>query len=91
MSEFQDAGVDQIIFLQQGGRNRHDHICESLELFGSEVLPRFLVARMPPGLGGLMLAAIFAASMSSLDSAIHSMSTSVMVDLFRQVFEKDRP
>jgi alkanesulfonate monooxygenase SsuD/methylene tetrahydromethanopterin reductase-like flavin-dependent oxidoreductase (luciferase family) len=43
--EFEDAGVDQIIFLQQGGRNRHEHICESLELFGSEVLPEFIPGR----------------------------------------------
>jgi alkanesulfonate monooxygenase SsuD/methylene tetrahydromethanopterin reductase-like flavin-dependent oxidoreductase (luciferase family) len=43
--EFEDAGVDQIIFLQQGGRNRHEHICESLELFGSAVLPEFMPGR----------------------------------------------
>jgi alkanesulfonate monooxygenase SsuD/methylene tetrahydromethanopterin reductase-like flavin-dependent oxidoreductase (luciferase family) len=43
--EFEDSGVDQIIFLQQGGRNRHQHICESLELFGSEVLPEFIPGR----------------------------------------------
>jgi alkanesulfonate monooxygenase SsuD/methylene tetrahydromethanopterin reductase-like flavin-dependent oxidoreductase (luciferase family) len=43
--EFEDVGVDQIIFLQQGGRNRHEHICESLELFGSEVLPEFIPGR----------------------------------------------
>ncbi len=29
---FQDAGIDQVIFMQQAGRNRHDHICEALEL-----------------------------------------------------------
>ncbi|MEM8882654.1 MAG: sodium/solute symporter [Planctomycetota bacterium] len=51
---------------------------------GDEALPRFLVARLPPGLAGLMLAAIFAASMSSLDSAIHSMSTSFLVDIVRR-------
>ena len=28
-------------FIQQGGRNRHDHICEALELFGSEVMHEF--------------------------------------------------
>jgi alkanesulfonate monooxygenase SsuD/methylene tetrahydromethanopterin reductase-like flavin-dependent oxidoreductase (luciferase family) len=38
---FQDAGVDQVIFIQQGGRNRHEHICESLSLFAQEVLPEF--------------------------------------------------
>ena len=38
---FQEAGVDQIIFLQQAGRNRHDHICEALELFAAAVMPEF--------------------------------------------------
>lgn len=38
---FQESGVDQVIFMQQAGRNRHDHICESLELFAAEVMPGF--------------------------------------------------
>ena len=38
---FEESGVDQVIFLQQAGRNRHDHICESLELFAAEVMPAF--------------------------------------------------
>jgi alkanesulfonate monooxygenase SsuD/methylene tetrahydromethanopterin reductase-like flavin-dependent oxidoreductase (luciferase family) len=38
---FQDCGVDQTIFIQQGGRNRHEDICESLELFAGEVMPEF--------------------------------------------------
>lgn len=38
---FQAAGVDQVIFMQQAGRNRHDHICASLELFAAEVMPEF--------------------------------------------------
>jgi alkanesulfonate monooxygenase SsuD/methylene tetrahydromethanopterin reductase-like flavin-dependent oxidoreductase (luciferase family)/putative sterol carrier protein len=38
---YEAAGVDQVIFVLQAGRNRHDHICESLELFGAEVLPGF--------------------------------------------------
>jgi hypothetical protein len=38
---FEDAGVDQVAFIQQGGKNRHEHICESLELFSREVLPEF--------------------------------------------------
>ncbi len=36
-----EAGVDQTIFIQQCGKNRHDHICESLELFASAVMPEF--------------------------------------------------
>jgi hypothetical protein len=33
--------VDQVIFIQQGGKNRHTHICESLELFAAQVMPEF--------------------------------------------------
>ncbi|HZT47261.1 MAG TPA: LLM class flavin-dependent oxidoreductase [Hyphomicrobiaceae bacterium] len=38
---FEAAGVDQIILLQQAGRNRHEHICASLELLARDVLPEF--------------------------------------------------
>ena len=38
---YEAAGVDQLIFVMQAGRNRHEHICESIELFASEVLPEF--------------------------------------------------
>jgi alkanesulfonate monooxygenase SsuD/methylene tetrahydromethanopterin reductase-like flavin-dependent oxidoreductase (luciferase family) len=38
---FQDAGVDQVAFIQQGGRNKHEHICEALNLFAKDVMPEF--------------------------------------------------
>jgi alkanesulfonate monooxygenase SsuD/methylene tetrahydromethanopterin reductase-like flavin-dependent oxidoreductase (luciferase family) len=41
LSAFEEAGVDQVAFIQQGGRNRHDHICEALELFARAVMPEF--------------------------------------------------
>jgi putative sterol carrier protein len=41
VERYERAGVDQVIFVLQAGRNRHDHIIESLELFASRVLPRF--------------------------------------------------
>jgi alkanesulfonate monooxygenase SsuD/methylene tetrahydromethanopterin reductase-like flavin-dependent oxidoreductase (luciferase family)/putative sterol carrier protein len=41
IERYQAAGVDQVIFVGQAGRNRHEHICESIELFEREVLPRF--------------------------------------------------
>ena len=37
----EDAGVDQVVFIQQAGANRHEDICESLELFAERVLPDF--------------------------------------------------
>jgi alkanesulfonate monooxygenase SsuD/methylene tetrahydromethanopterin reductase-like flavin-dependent oxidoreductase (luciferase family) len=44
LREFADAGVDQTVFIQQGGKNRHEHICEALELFAAEVMPEFKAA-----------------------------------------------
>jgi hypothetical protein len=41
LRRYEEAGVDQVIFVMQAGKNRHDHICEALELFGREVLPEF--------------------------------------------------
>jgi alkanesulfonate monooxygenase SsuD/methylene tetrahydromethanopterin reductase-like flavin-dependent oxidoreductase (luciferase family) len=41
LRRYEEAGVDQVIFVLQAGRNRHEHIMESLELFGREVLPEF--------------------------------------------------
>jgi len=38
---YEAAGVDQVIFVGQAGNNRHEHICESLELFAKEVMPEF--------------------------------------------------
>ena len=39
--KFEEMGVDQVVFIQQAGLNRHEHICESLELFASRVMPEF--------------------------------------------------
>ena len=44
LERYQAAGVDQVIFVGQAGPNRHEHICESIELFGKTVLPRFAEA-----------------------------------------------
>ena len=44
LRNFEASGVDQVIFLQQAGRNRHAEICESLRLFAADVLPEFAEA-----------------------------------------------
>ncbi len=41
LEQFEAAGVDQVIFLQQAGNNRHQDICESLRKFAAEVMPAF--------------------------------------------------
>lgn len=39
--KFEKCGVDQVTFIQQAGRNKHEHICEALEVFASKVMPEF--------------------------------------------------
>ena len=41
LREYEAAGIDQVIFVSQAGRNRHEHICESMELFAREVMGEF--------------------------------------------------
>ena len=38
---YEEAGVDELIFVMQAGRNRHEHICEAIELFAAEIMPEF--------------------------------------------------
>jgi alkanesulfonate monooxygenase SsuD/methylene tetrahydromethanopterin reductase-like flavin-dependent oxidoreductase (luciferase family) len=38
---YEDAGVDQVVFVSQAGNNRHEDICASMELFAHEVLGEF--------------------------------------------------
>jgi alkanesulfonate monooxygenase SsuD/methylene tetrahydromethanopterin reductase-like flavin-dependent oxidoreductase (luciferase family) len=41
LEKFEEMGVDQMLFIHQAGKTRHEHICESLELFATHVLPAF--------------------------------------------------
>ena len=41
LRKFEKVGVDQVTFIQQAGMNKHEHICESLEIFALEVMPEF--------------------------------------------------
>jgi isopentenyl diphosphate isomerase/L-lactate dehydrogenase-like FMN-dependent dehydrogenase len=41
IERYEAAGIDQLIFVSQAGRNRHEDICESMELFARTVLPKF--------------------------------------------------
>jgi hypothetical protein len=41
LARYEKAGIDQVMFIQQSGTNRHEHICESLEVFAQQVMPEF--------------------------------------------------
>ncbi len=49
------------------------------------IFPAFLATKFPAGVVGLVIAAIFAASLSSIASAVNSCSSIVMMDFFRRL------
>ncbi len=51
-----------------------------------QVLPWFIAQEAPPGVVGLVIAALFAASMSSLDSSLNSVATAITADWYRRFF-----
>ena len=48
-----------------------------------QVLPYFILKHIPAGLAGLVIAAVIAAAMSSLDSGVNSIATVVVIDLLK--------
>ncbi len=48
------------------------------------IFPLFIANHLPPGVAGLVIAGIYSASMSSLDSSMHSVSTVVTVDFYKR-------
>ena len=59
-----------------------DRLAEGLK--GDAVLPHFVIHELPAGISGIFIAAMFAAAMSTIDSAINSLSTSTMKDLYQR-------
>lgn len=51
------------------------------------IFPRFFVTQLPPGLGGLMVAAVFAAAMSTLSSSLNSLASTTLIDFYKPVFK----
>ncbi|HIE53437.1 MAG TPA: hypothetical protein EYP85_16925, partial [Armatimonadetes bacterium] len=47
------------------------------------ILPFFIVQQLPLGLKGILIAALFAATMSSIDSGINSVTTATIVDFYQ--------
>ncbi len=53
------------------------------DLSDDAILPHYIMHALPAGVSGLMITAIFAAAMSSMDSGIHSLSTVITSDIVR--------
>ena len=48
------------------------------------IFPWYIITQLPRGISGLLIAAVFAAAMSSLDSSMNSVATAVTTDFYRR-------
>ena len=55
------------------------------------VFPIFITEQLPIGLVGLLLAAIFAAAMSSVAAEFNALSTATVMDFYRRHYRKEAP
>lgn len=53
---------------------------------GDAIFPFFMMSQIPVGLAGLMIAAIFAATMSTISSNINSTATAFSMDIYKHIF-----
>ena len=59
-------------------------------LESDQVLPYFILTKVPAGIAGIVIAAVLAAAMSSLDSGINAISTVTVVDILKPHLAKDK-
>lgn len=55
-----------------------------------QILPYFVVNELPTGLAGVLIAAIFAASMSTISAGINSLTSAVLCDFYQTLVKPDR-
>lgn len=55
---------------------------------GDRVFPHFIAKQLPPGMTGLLIAAIFAAAMSTVSTSLNSSATLVMSDYYERFFNR---
>jgi SSS family solute:Na+ symporter len=58
------------------------------EGFADQVLPHFIAHKLPVGMAGLLLAAICAAAMSSIDTSLNSSATVTLKDFFQRHLQR---
>jgi len=78
--------IGTALFSFYGGES---HILNEAITKGDEVFPYFIATELPAGIKGLMIAAIMAASMSTVDSALNSSATVFFIDFYKKYFKPE--
>lgn len=74
-------GVMLYAFYSHTGAPQYDDI--------NELFPRFIVNELPAGISGLIIAGVFAGAMSSLDSALNSLSAVSIQGFYKKYMKKN--
>ncbi|MEO1524749.1 MAG: sodium:solute symporter [Planctomycetota bacterium] len=61
---------------------------ESKEI-GDRVFPHFIASRLPAGIRGLLIAAVFAAAMSTVSTSLNSSATLILSDFYQRLFNPE--
>ncbi len=77
-------GTTLFAFYSQG-----DTLAQAGITKGDEVFPHFIATAVPTGLKGLIIAAIMAAAMSTVDSALNCSATVMLLDFHKRYFKPD--
>ncbi len=62
----------------------------SLPANKDHLFPYFILTQLPPGLSGLLIVGVFAAAMSSLDSALNALASSAICDIYKPYISTGR-
>ena len=84
------VGLAIFYYYQQPEHVLPSNLDLSLRQATDNIFPHFMMDHLPAGAAGMLLAAILAASMSSIDSGINSMATVITVEYERQRGERRR-
>ncbi len=76
-----DPAYGQALQAKQAALNDSD--------IGDKVFPHFIGAKLPQGLTGLLIAAVFAAAMSTVSTSLNSSATLVMTDFYQRYLKPE--
>jgi len=60
------------------------------EMKSDEVFPKFIIQYMPSGISGIIIAGLMAAAMSTLSGSISALSSTLVGDIYKPYFGKDK-
>lgn len=80
----------QLNDIRESELERQEEIAESSRNDTNYILPYFILHEIPIGIIGLIVAGIFAAALSSIDSELNALATISIVDWYKRLDSRDR-